>query len=141
MSYYRIKPEVPGGWGENIVVDRSVHPPIVHKLHYEFADWLGDELVTSFPCFLVTADLAKRLKAAHLTGSNLDEVEVTTSEEFADWNPGFKLPEFLWLKVFGVSGADDFGLLNGSKLIISQQALDTIGPQHLKNALMEPWIK
>ena len=36
MKYFYIQPEVAGGLGKNTVMDRSVHPPIVSRLHYEF---------------------------------------------------------------------------------------------------------
>jgi hypothetical protein len=36
MKYFYIQPEVAGGLGKNTVMDRSVHPPIVSRLHHEF---------------------------------------------------------------------------------------------------------
>lgn len=35
------------------IMEATVHPPRVERLHYEFEDWLGDDLVESFPSFLV----------------------------------------------------------------------------------------
>jgi hypothetical protein len=44
MEYYYVKPFVAGEFGKNTVLDNSVHPPIVHKLHYEIDVWIGDRL-------------------------------------------------------------------------------------------------
>ncbi|WP_287335807.1 hypothetical protein [Mesorhizobium sp.] len=57
--YFYIKPHVAGGLGENTVLDTSVHPPIVSKLHYQIEGWFDSALVTTFPCLLVT-EKAKR---------------------------------------------------------------------------------
>jgi hypothetical protein len=54
MEYFQIAPEVAGGWGRNTVMDRSIHPPHVTKLHFEFDGWLGDVLLESFPCYIIT---------------------------------------------------------------------------------------
>ena len=55
--YYFIEPEVAGGWGGNTIADTSVHPPKISKLHYQFDGWLGDDLLESFPCFIVSESL------------------------------------------------------------------------------------
>ena len=83
MKYFYIEPEVAGGWGKNTVFDRTPgRPTVVHKLHYEFDGWLGDELLESTPCFIVSERMAREMKKMHLTGVNFDDVEVTTSEHF-----------------------------------------------------------
>jgi hypothetical protein len=95
MKYYLIEPEVAGGWGENIIVDVSVHPPIVKKLHYEFDGWLGDCIVEGFPSYLITKDVQKQLIVSRMTGVCFDEVEVSTSELFQEIYPNRELPEFM----------------------------------------------
>src|SRR6476660_8794270 len=65
-----LAPEVAGGWGERTVADTSTHPPRVTALHYQFDGWLGDELLESFPCYIVTRRLAHALTAAGLSGFN-----------------------------------------------------------------------
>ena len=77
MNYFCIEPEVAGGLGQNVEMDRSVHPPVVDKLHYEFDGWLGDELLETFPCFIVTEGAMKRLQLIHATGIKFDQAEVT----------------------------------------------------------------
>lgn len=80
MKYFFIQPEVAGGIGENTMMDRSVHPPIVSRLHYELDGWPDDVLLRTFPCLIVTEGAKRKLQSVGLTGVRFDKVEVTTSE-------------------------------------------------------------
>lgn len=123
-SFYAIEPEVAGGFGENT---RITHRPgtrfVVEHLHYQFDGWLGDELLTSTPCFIVTSALARDMNGARLTGFLIDDVEVSVSEQFKAFNGDLTLPEFQWLKIQGVAGLDDFGLGAGLRLVVSARAM------------------
>lgn len=124
MKFYAIEPEVAGGMGKNTVFDRTPgKPTVVHKLHYEFQGWLGDELLESTPCFIVSKRVAREIEKAQLTGATFDEVEVTTSEQFQELYPNRQLPKFVWLKVEGIAGQDDFGTAPDGRLIASERAL------------------
>lgn len=48
MKYCVIEPEVAGGLGENTVIDQSVHPPKIARLHYNFEGWLRKRGSRSF---------------------------------------------------------------------------------------------
>ena len=72
MHYFLLSPEVAGGLGPNTMMNRMVHPPEVSRLHYEMEGWLGDELLESFPCFIVTQRVADAIQDAHLTGAGFD---------------------------------------------------------------------
>ena len=96
---------------------------VVHRLHYEFDVWLGDELLESTPCFIVTERLAAEIEKAGFTGVTFDDVEISKSGEFEDRYPNRKLPAFLWMKVFGKAGQDDFGRTPDIKLVVSQRVL------------------
>jgi len=108
MTYYSLDPEVAGGWGDDTEADTSVHPPIISKLHYEFEGWLGDVLLESFPSWIVTVPTMEQIQSAKLTGATFANVKVTTSGLFQDMYPGRRLPKFVWLKVDGKPGHDDF---------------------------------
>ncbi len=110
MKYFYIEPEVAGGLGENTVLDTSVHPPIVSRLHYELDGWLGDVLLESFPCFIITKDAKTKLQTIGAAGIRFDDVEITTSALFLGIYPNRKLPEFFWLQIEGKPGRDDFGI-------------------------------
>lgn len=46
----------------------------------------------------------------NLTGFEVGEVDVEESQQFHDIHPDTRLPPFVWLKVTGRPGVDDFGL-------------------------------
>jgi hypothetical protein len=132
-----LEPEVAGGLGEGTVMDRSVHPPRVSRLVYEFEGWLGDDIVESFPCFLVTEALAQALTEAGLTGFALADVTVQTTDEFTQ-HSARPLPEFRWLQITGAAHLDDFWLHTDYRLAVSTRALDVLGTHRLDNAVVEP---
>lgn len=135
--YFYIEPEVSGGFGDNSVIDASVHPPRVLKLHYQFDGWLGDDFLESFPCYIVSELLAEEIKSARLVGYSFDDVEVSKSEQFEELYPGKKLPKFYWLKVTGVSRKDDFGISEDYRLVVSNEALKVLKKGKLVEADIE----
>jgi hypothetical protein len=137
MSWFRIEPEVAGGLGPNTELDRSTHPPPVENLHYVFDGWLGDDLLESFPAFIVTADAALRLEAADLSGFRLGDVEVGTSETFDEVGTNRELPEFRRLEVTARARDADFGLDDDNVLVISDAALDVLRQGRLEHADIE----
>jgi len=136
MAYFYLEPEVAGGIGENTVMNSNVHPPFISKLNYHFDDWLGDVLLESFPAFIVTAEAKDRLESTGVTGVRFDEVEVTTSDVFAELHPGRQLPEFVWLLVEGKPGQDDFGLAADGRLVVSEKAFAVLRDLGISHALV-----
>lgn len=135
--YYQIEPEVAGGWGEGTQANTTIHPPEVTKLVYEFECWSGDSIVTSFPCYLITEELAQSLTQTKLSGYKLSRCEVTKSEIFNELYPNRTLPFFVWLKVFGESGIDDFGIGNDLRLVVSDVALSVLKEHSLHECEIE----
>lgn len=139
MKYFHMEPEVAGGLGEGTVMDRSVHPPTVSELNYEFDDWPGDAILEGFPAFVVTEVAAQALRAVGATGVDFGDVEVTVSGLHEDLNPGGVLPAFVWLKPVGRAGEDDFGVGSDLRLVISGRALDVLKGLGFANADIEPF--
>lgn len=75
VSFYQLEPEVAGGWGEDTVADTTMQPPRVLQLDYCFDGWLGDDLLESFPVWIVTEKLAFLLQGSSLTGFTLDKMK------------------------------------------------------------------
>lgn len=123
MNYYLLQPEVAGGFGQGTRLDSTVHPPVVHRLNYQLEVWLGDELLETFPCYIVSERLADLIEQAGLSGALMADVDVTQSEEFQELYPQRVVPSFRWLQVTGRPGHDDFGLDALAHLIVSQRAL------------------
>ena len=133
MNSFVLEPEVPGGWGEGTIADTSVHPPIVIELVYEFAGWLGDELIETFPCFVVSGSLASALVAAGLSGVELEAISVKLSPDFLSNESGVEEQKWVRLKPTGSVGRDDVSLSVGNELIVSERALTVFAAHKLGN--------
>lgn len=136
MTSYLIEPEVAGGLGPGTVMDRSTHPPRVDVLEYQFAGWMGDDLLEAFPCYVITERLAALLEQSPLTGYTLADLTVTTTDELAEHHPG-PLPSFRWLQVTGRRGVDDLWLGDDLVLQVTPDALDVLRQGRLDNAVVE----
>ncbi len=134
---YKLEPEVAGGWGESTVADTSSHPPIIEKFEYQFDGWSGDDLLTSFPCFVVTEHLANDIKTSKLSGFELAPVLVTKSEEFNELYPNTVLPNFEWLKITGAADKDDFAINNELRLVVSEAAFEILSKFNLNECEVE----
>ena len=139
MAYYSLEPEVAGGLGDDTVMDTTVHPPQVESLHYEVEDWLGDDLIESFPCYLASKPLAARLTAAGLGTFELKDVTVTLTPEAEELLGDTTLPDFSWLAVSGTAGTDDLGVTANGQLVVSDQALALLREFTIDNCDIEPF--
>ena len=134
-----IKPEVAGGFGSKTKLDASVHPPIVHELEYEFAGWEGNDIVRTFPCYIVTQRLREAIESSELCGVSFHDVMISTTPEFKQLHPELQLPTFYWIKVSGVAGVDDFGLAANHRLVVSPQARTLLTEFNLSDAIFEDY--
>jgi hypothetical protein len=75
---------------------------------------------------------------AGITGAEYGEVEVSCSENFTELYPERNLPPFVWLKVDGAEGADDFFIAEDGRLVVSERAWDVIRP-FAKNAIVSSY--
>jgi hypothetical protein len=123
MKYFILDPEVAGSLGFKTAMDTTVHPPTVASLHFVVDAWLGDDIVQSFPCYLVTEELKTRLKSIKPSGLTFAFAEITASDNFEELNHGRKLPELSWMKVTGAPGSDDVGLTADARLVVSERVL------------------
>ena len=139
MPFYSLEPEVAGELGADTIMDTQQHPPRVRRLHYSFTGWLGDDILESFPCYIVTERLANAIRQAELTGLALAGAKFTQSLQFDELYPRKKLPHFLWLQVVGVSGEDDFGMGEDHRVVVSGRALTVLRAFSLANCDIEEW--
>jgi hypothetical protein len=135
IEYTILAPEVAGGWGAKTVADTSVRPPIVSRLDYEFQGWLGDELLESFPCFIVSDRVAEALQESQLTGFTLDDVRISSSAAFEELHSEVSLPRFRWLRISGQPGISDSGLAPDHRLVVSLAALSLLSGFALNHAV------
>jgi hypothetical protein len=129
MKYFNLEAEVAGGLGPRSVTQEAPGELIVHKLHYVFEGWFGDEIVESTPCYIVTERLANTIRAYGLTGVSFDQVDVESSDVFEELRPDKSLPPFVWMKVYGTKMKDDFFFAGYGRLVVSERALEVIRPR------------
>lgn len=137
MKYFFLEPEVVGGLGENTILDASVHPPRIERLHVEIGGWLGDAILETFPCVMATKFAAEALERSGATGIEFAELEVSASAEFHEMYPVREVPSLCWLKVTGDAGKHDFGIATDLRLVVSERALDVLRPFGIQHALVE----
>lgn len=135
--YKLIEPEVAGGLGEQTQMDNSFFPPLIKNLHYEFEGWLENDILESFPCYIVTEKLRKGLEREKLTGISFDEVIVSKSETFLELYPNKELPSFFWAKINGESNRDDFFITEKNGLAISERAYSLLKNYNIDQADIE----
>jgi len=109
----------------------------VHKLHYQVDGWLGDVLLSTFPCCIITSAAARELRSANIRGLEFNDVKITTSEEFDELFPEIHLPQFVWLKAKGIPGSDDFATAANGRLIVSEKALELLKQLGIDHARIE----
>src|SRR4051812_26590492 len=124
--FYKLSPEVAGGFGPNTIMDSTSHPPLVTRLHYRFDGWLGDELLEFFASFIVTENLQRLIQRTNPSGCSFEPVETSRSEQFEELFPGRELPPFVWLKVNGKASRDDFGIDANNSLVVSERMLQVL---------------
>jgi hypothetical protein len=111
-----------------------VHPPRVTRLHVLLEGWLGDDLLETFPAFVVTVEAGRRLTEAGLSGFELDDVEVERTASFGDDRD---VPELWWPRVTGSARRDDIGADAAGVLVVSQRALEVLRRGSLVHADLE----
>ncbi|SRR6266508_5333537 len=139
MKFFALSPEVAGQLGQNTVMDTTVHPPLIKRLHYEFDGWLGDDIVESFPCYIGTERLVRATMSANPVGVEIADVETSTSATFRELYPDRQLPPFFWLQVTGVAAEDDLGISPDQQLVVSERVLDIWRSFQLDNCEIEPY--
>jgi hypothetical protein len=123
-----LEPLVAGELGAGTSLDTSIHPPIVRQVQYVLDRPTRDDLIESFPVFLVSDALASALTAAGLTGYTLDDAEVIQSREYIDVYGGGAIKRYLWLRI-EPSHAGDCWLDEDYRLCVSDRMMAVIS-QH-----------
>ncbi|GEN73833.1 hypothetical protein [Chryseobacterium lathyri] len=135
--YKLIEPEVAGGLGDKTEMDNSFFPPLIKTLNYEFDGWLGDDILESFPCYIMTEVLRKGVEAEGLTGIYFSEVLISKSETFLELYSNRDLPNFFWAKISGEPYKDDFFITEQNTLAISEKAYFLLKKYSINHADIE----
>jgi hypothetical protein len=136
-SFHVLEPEVAGELGDQAVCDYSVKPFKVVKLQFRFTVWLGDDLLTAHPCFIVTERLRKAMESFAGTGYSFETLDIEIPEDFYEISDVDALPPFHWLKLNGQAGIDDAGYSPKWKtLVVSDRLLRILQSCNIANCLI-----
>jgi hypothetical protein len=132
---YSIDPQVAGELGEGTVLDSSVHPPLVTQVDYVLDGPATDDLIQSFPVYLVSVELAERLQRARLTGFALADAAVRPSLEYLAVYGNVAHRQYRWLRLQGT--AEDDCWLDGSfKLCVSDRMMRILESAKLSDCVI-----
>ncbi len=92
------------------------------------SDPRGDRLFHSYSV------AQKKILAVKPTGASFDDVEISTSGQFKDLYPNRVIPPFVWLRVGGQVGKDDFGLSTECNLVVSHRILNILKDDGMSHA-------
>jgi hypothetical protein len=125
MKYYLVEPEVMVDLGEETVFEETNSPiKIIKSLHIELENWMGDDLLTNHPVFIVTDALKTSLQKNNFSGFSFDTMKVTKGKYFdSGYDLEKPLPTFHWIKINGQPNIDDFYISN-HELYISDRAIE-----------------
>lgn len=137
MKYFVIEPEVPGNPTFEDV-DREVWPPRFNTLAFKFLGWIGDDLVTGFPVYLVSEALKNALSAAKVSGVWFDTVEVIVTEQFEYFHPDTELPQWHWLRINGEPWVDAVWQDARARLVVREDALQVFQSCRMDQATVLP---
>jgi hypothetical protein len=123
--YFTVQPEVIVGLGASTEFREKSSPfKPVTKLHIHLEDWLGDDLMECYPCYIVTEKLKKLLDANSFKGFVFTEMEVTKAENCDNnYHPNNPLPNLYWLQIRGRKNIDDIYINDSNHLNIADTFL------------------
>lgn len=132
---YSLDPQVAGELGEGSVLDATVHPPAVAKVDYVLDRPDADELIQSFPVYLVSSGLADRLQSSGLTGFALAEVVTRPSVEYSSAFGDAPHRHYRWLQVLGTE-EDDCWIDASLMLCISDRMMEILSEATLSDCVI-----
>ena len=135
---FALEPHVAGELGPDTVLDTSTHPPRVDRLQYLLDTSRADDLIESFPVFLVSEALAERLLAAGLGVFSIDDdLDVRPGEEYAALEGDAPHKRYRWLHLDAGADAPDAWLGEDLRLNVSDRMMAVLETADLTYADVE----
>lgn len=147
---FRLRPEVAGGFGKQTQLEFDETGSLARVIHldYEFAGWLGDDLLATTPCFIVSDRLQEAMRQSDLSGASFEPITVSKSDEFMEMYGDRQLPSFVRLVPLGAVGltatgevgqwsGDDFCLMGRNKLVVTEHVLRLLSAFNISHCEVE----
>src|SRR5215211_250252 len=96
---YVLEPLVAGELGDETDLDTRTHPPLVHSVEFVLDLPTDEDLIESFPVFLVSEELASALTAAGFRGFQLSDAQVRPSHEYLANHGEVPHKRYRWLRL------------------------------------------
>jgi hypothetical protein len=106
VAAFVIEPLVAGELGSDTVLDPATHPPKVSAVEYVLDSPTTEDLIESFPVFLVSDELAEQLRGAGLDGFDLAPAQVVRSREYVEAYGNAPHKQYQWLRPRPADAAD-----------------------------------
>lgn len=143
MNYFKLEPEIAGAIGDNSKIEYE-NGKIKEVLFLEFCfmDWLGDELLSTHPCYIITESVKNDIILNQLQGVQFQEILISFSDEFCELNETGRVPKFIRIicnNDFEKKDNDslqDFYLNKYKELIVSEKALKIFQNHTLANCIV-----
>ena len=95
---YVLEPLVAGELGDGTQLDATTHPPLVRHVEFVLDLPTDEDLIESFPVFLVSESLGHALASANLTGFWFDDADVRPSTEYLAAYGAVSHKRYRWLR-------------------------------------------
>lgn len=132
-----LEPHVAGELGIGTRLDPTVHPPQIDAVEYVLDSPSADDLIESFPVFLVSEELGTRLEAAKLHGFALADADVVASPEYRAAYGAAPHKPYRWLRIQPTAAADCWTDRTG-RLCVSDRMMRVLQQADLSNCEIEP---
>lgn len=135
---YVLDPLVAGELGEGTELDTSMHPPNVQRLEYVIDEPYEDDLIQSFPVYLVSERLARRLIDEALNGFVIDDATVLRSDAYGERFGGEdgSPKDYKWLRLVP-HDAPDCQLNSELMLLVSDRMMAILREGSLRDCIVE----
>jgi hypothetical protein len=141
--FYKLLPACPGLIGADSVGDLTI--PQIEKLHFVFLSDYLEPIVCEQNQFLATEEVQQAVMSlVPAPGSVLftreNQIVTTDGYQFDALWPDLvpEVSKYLWMKVSGEAGKDDFGFQQ-SQLIISERIYESIKHLNFEFGVFEEW--
>ena len=133
---YRLEPHVAGELGRRRSSIRR-QPPIVTAVEYVLDGPDADDLIESFPVFLVSATLAERLDGAGLTGFVLEHAVVRPSADYEAVHGDVPQSPYRWMRLHESGPGADAWLGDDLRLCVSDRMMEVLRSHRLARCDIE----
>lgn len=120
---FRLDPQVAGELGEGTELDGRTHPPVVSAVEYVLDQPENDDLIQSFPVYLISVDMEQLLIHHGFTGFTLDDAAITAGDVYLEVHGPVPTPHYRWLRIAGRESDSDCWIDESLQICVSNRMM------------------